>query len=437
MKMRGWVEMVGRDFGYALRTLRRGRGFAAVAALTLALGIGANTAIFTLLDQILLRLLPVKNPQQLLLLTMRGRHYGNNWGGNAISYPMYRDFQYHNEVFSGMFCRFPEHVSMTFGGQSERVAAELVSGTYFSVLGVGTAVGRAIGPDDDRVPNGHPLVMLSYDFWKQRFGGDSQIVGKTILVNNHQMTIIGVAQAGFDGVELGYATKIFVPVMMEQEIIIGPMKMLTDRRSRWVNAFGRLKAGVTETKAKASLQPFMHSMLEMEVKEAAFRNASAYAREQFLKCWIDVLPGSQGRASLRRELRTPLWVLMATTGMVLLIACANIANLLLARATRRQKEIAVRLAIGASRARIIRQLLTETLSLSALGGLLGIAFAFWAERALTSICLPADSVGSNISTAPALRVLLFTLAATVLPGVLSGLVPALQTPKPYMGRTFM
>src|SRR6266851_4294819 len=211
MKMRGWVEMVGRDFGYALPTLRRSRGFAAVAALTLALGIGANTAIFTLLDQILLRLLPVKNPQQLLLLTMRGRHYGNNWGGNAISYPMYRDFQDHNEVFSGMFCRFPEHVSMTFGGQSERVAAELVSGTYFSVLGVGTAVGRAIGPDDDRVPNGHPLVMLSYDFWKQRFGGDSQIVGKTILVNNHQMTIIGVAQAGFDGVELGYATKIFVP----------------------------------------------------------------------------------------------------------------------------------------------------------------------------------------------------------------------------------
>src|SRR5712691_1386209 len=236
MDLREWVEMVGRDFGYAVRTLRRSRGFAAVAALTLALGIGANTAIFTLLDQILLRLLPVKNPQQLVLLTMRGRHYGNNWGGNAISYPMYRDFQDHNEVFSGMFCRFPEHVSMTFGGQSERVAAELVSGTYFSVLGVGTVVGRAISPDDDRVPNGHPLVMLSYDFWKQRFGGDSQIVGKTMLVNNHQMTIIGVAQAEFDRVELGYTTKIFVPVMMEQQIIIGPMKMLTDRRTRWVNA---------------------------------------------------------------------------------------------------------------------------------------------------------------------------------------------------------
>ena len=299
MVMREWVEMVGRDFAYALRTLRRSRGFAVVAALTLALGIGANTAIFTLLDQVLLRLLPVKNPQQLVLLTTRGKHYGNNWGGNAISYPMYRDFQDNNEVFSGMFCRFPQPVSMTYGGQAERTLGELVSGTYFGVLGVGTVLGRAIGPEDDRLPDGHPVVVLSYDYWKRRFGGDPQIIGKTLLVNNYQMAVIGVAQPGFDGVELGASSKIFIPVMMEKEIIIGPMKFLTDRRSRWVNAFGRLKPGVTEEKAKASLQPFMHSMLEQEVKEAAFRNASAYDREEFLKSWIDVLPGSQGRASLR------------------------------------------------------------------------------------------------------------------------------------------
>ena len=435
MNTRGWVEMVGRDFGYALRTLRRSRGFALVAALTLALGIGANTAIFTLLDQVLLRLLPVKNPQQLVLLTMRGKHYGNNWGGNAISYPMYRDFQDHNEVFSGMFCRFPNPVSMTFGAQSERVAAELVSGTYFDVLGVGTALGRAFTPEDDRVPDGHPLVMLSYDFWRQRFGGDRQIVGKTVLINKHEMTIIGVAQAGFDGVELGYSAKIFIPVMMEKEIIIGPMKMLTDRRSRWVNAFGRLRPGVRETKAKAALQPFMHSMLEMEVKEAAFHNASAYAREQFLKCWIDVLPGSQGRASLRRELRTPLWVLMATTGMVLLIACANIANLLLARATGRQKEIAVRLAMGATRGRIVGQLLIETLSLSALGGILGLALAFWADKALMAVYLPSDSNALNISAVPDFRILLFTLAVSVVTGVIFGLAPALQSTRPDVGQT--
>ncbi|HEY4817159.1 MAG TPA: ABC transporter permease [Candidatus Acidoferrum sp.] len=435
MDMREWVEMVGRDFGYALRTLRRSRGFAVVAALTLALGIGANTAIFTLLDQVLLRLLPVKNPQQLMLLTMRGHHYGSNWGGNAISYPMYRDFQDHNEAFSGMFCRFPDHVSLTFNGQSERVAGELVSGTYFSVLGVGTALGRAFGPEDDRVPNGHPLVMLSYDFWKQRFGGDPQIVGKTVLVNNHQMTIVGVAEAGFNGVEIGYSTKIFVPMMMQQQFIIGNPKMLTDRRSRWVNAFGRLKPGVTREKAKGSMQPFMHSMLENEVREAAFTNASAYDREQFLKCWIDVLLGSQGRAELRRELSTPLWVLMATTGMVLLIACANIANLLLARATGRQKEIAVRLAMGATRGRIVAQLLIETLSLSALGGILGLALAFWADKALMAVYLPSDSGELNISTAPDPRILLFTLAVTVLTGVIFGLAPALQATRPDVGKT--
>ena len=435
MNPKAWVETGFRDFKYALRTMRRSPGFAAVAALTLALGIGANTAIFTLLDQVLLRLLPVKNPSELVLLTMRGRHYGNNWGGNAISYPMYRDFQDHNEVFSGMFCRFPIAAALTLGGQSERIQAELVSGTYFPVLGVSTVIGRAFTPEDDKVPNGHPLVMLTYAFWKQRFGGDPQIVGKKVLVNNHEMTIIGVTQPGFDGVELGNTTQIFVPLMQEQQMIIGPMKMLTDRRSRWVNAFGRLKPGITRDRAKASLQPFMHSMLENEVREAAFHNASAYDREQFLKCWIDVLPGSQGRSYLRQGLSTPLWVLMATTGMVLLIACANIANLLLARSTGRQKEIAVRLAIGASRGRIISQLLVETLSLSAVGALLGLALAFWADKALLAVYLPSDSNDLKLSTAPDLRILLFTLVVTVLTGLVFGLVPALQATRPNVGKT--
>ncbi len=423
------------DIRYAARVLAKNPMFTAVAVLTLALGIGANTAIFTLLDQVLLRLLPVKEPQHLVLLTMRGRHYGSNWGGNAISYPMYRDFQDHNEVFSGMFCRFPTQVSLTFGGQAERVDAELVSGTYFSVLGVTTALGRAFTPEVDRVADGAPLVVLSYNYWKQRFAGDPAILGKTLTVNKHDMTVIGVAQAGFDGVELGYSPKLFIPVMMQQEVLIVPMSMLTDRRTRWVNAFGRLKPGVSQTLAKASLQPFMHSMLENEVREAAFAHASAYDREQFLKCTIDVLPGSQGRASFRRELSTPLWVLMAITGVVLLIACANLANLLLARATGRQKEIAVRLAVGASRGRIVSQLLVETLCLSALGGLAGLALAFWADKALMAIYLPADSSDLSISAAPDLRILLFTLAVTVATGLIFGLAPALKTTRPDIGRT--
>ncbi|PYT91537.1 MAG: multidrug ABC transporter substrate-binding protein [Acidobacteria bacterium] len=433
MNIIGVIETTARDLKFSLRALRRSPGFVVVAVLTLALGIGANTAIFSLLDQILLRLLPVKNPQELVLLTMRGNHYGSNWGGNAISHPMFREFQAHNEVFSGMFCRFPSPVSLTFGGQSERVGAELVSGTYFNALGVNTILGRAFTPEDDRVPNGHPLVMLAYDFWRQRFGGDAGIVGKNLIVNGHNMTVIGVVQPGFDGVELGYSTKIFVPIMMQQQIIVGNEKMLTDRRTRWVNAFGRLKPGVSATQAKASLQPQMHAMLEMEVQEAAFSHASAYDREQFLKCWMDVLPGSQGRSYTRRELSTPLWVLMATTGVVLLIACANLANLLLARAIGRQEEIAVRLAMGASRARIVFQLLTETLSLAALGGLVGLALAFWADKALMAIYLPSDSTDMKISTLPDLRILVFTLGVTILTGVVFGLVPALQTTRPDVG----
>jgi predicted permease len=392
-----------RDLNFALRTLRRTPGFTLVAVLTLALGIGANTAIFTLLNQVLLRLLPVKDPHSLVLLTMRGKHYGSNWGSNAISYPMYKDFQANNEVFSGMMARFPIYASVTIGDAAERVKSELVSGSYFDVLGVTTAIGRPFTPDDDKTRDGHPLVMLSYNYWRDKFGARQDVIGSTILVNNNKMTIIGVTQAGFDGVELSDPPSIFVPMMMQIEMMPGNKDMLTNRRNRWVNVFGRLKPGVTVEKAKASLQPYMHAMLEMEVKQEAFRNASPYDREQFLKCWMDVLPGSQGRQNVQRGLSTPLWVLMATTGMVLLIACANIANLLLARATRRQKEMAIRLAIGASRGRIISQLLIEMLVLAMAGGALGLVLAYWADKALMSLYLPADSARLNIYSRSASR----------------------------------
>ena len=429
------MSNVWGDLRYAFRSLRKAPVFTSVAVLSLALGIGANTAIFSLLDQILLRLLPVKEPRQLVLLTMRGRHYGSNWGGNAISYPMYLDFKNHNQVFADMFCRFPIQTSLTFEGQTERVQAEIVSGTYFPVLGVGAVIGRTFTPDDDRTESGHPVVVLSYDFWQTRFAGDPRIVGKKIIVNGNNMTILGVAQPGFDGVELGNAAKIFVPVMMEPDLMPLNKEFLKNRRQRWVNAFGRLKPGVTPEQAKASLQPFMHSMLEMEVQEPAFRNASAFTRQEFLKCTIDVLPGSQGRSFFRRQLATPLWLLMSITGVVLLIACANLANLLLARATGRQKEMAVRLAMGASRGRVVSQLLVESLLLAALGGIAGIAVAFSADRLLIAAYLPSDSQGLKIATAPDTRVLLFTMAVTFLTGVLFGLIPALQATKPDVAPT--
>ena len=432
----GWLDTVFRDLKYTYRTLARAPGFTAVAVLTLALGIGANTAIFSLLDQVLLRLLPVKDPQQLVLLTMKGRHYGSNWGGNAISHPMFRDFRDHNEVFSDMFCRFPTSASLSFGQQSERVFVELVSGTYFSTLGVVPAMGRILTPEDDVVPSGHPFVVLNYNFWKTRFAGDPQIVGKTLNLNNYKMTVVGVAQAGFDGVELGFSPKIFIPIMMQPQIVVGnPEDMLKTRRTRWVNTFGRLKPGISQQQAKAALQPFMHSMLEMEVQQKEFNRASKYDRDEFLKCSIDVLPGSQGRSYTRRQLTTPLWVLMATTGVVLLIACANLANLMLVRGSGRVKEIAVRLAMGATRPRIIGQLLIESLSLSVLGGITGLVVAFWADRALMKIYLPSDSGGMNISSAPDLRILLFNLAVTLLTGIIFGLVPALQTTKPNIAGT--
>src|SRR5947209_12730234 len=242
------------DLRYAIRTLRNAPVFTFVAVLSLALGIGANTAIFTLLDQVLLRLLPVKDPRELVLLSMKGRHYGSNWGANAISYPMYVDFSQDNDVFSGMFCRFPYHLSLTFKGQTERVAGELVSGSYFPVLGVGASLGRTLTPDDDRMPVGHPVAMLSHAYWQTRFGSDPAIIGKTIVINAHNMTIIGVAQPGFDGIELGNITQVFVPVAMKAQMTPNWDEM-KNRRQRWVNAFGRLKPGVTPTQAKAALQP--------------------------------------------------------------------------------------------------------------------------------------------------------------------------------------
>ncbi len=423
------------DLRYAFRSLRKAPIFTAVAVLSLALGIGANTAIFTLLDQILLRLLPVKNAKDLTLLTMRGRHYGSNWGGNSISYPMYRDFQDRNQVFSGMFCRFSRSVSLTFDGHTELTRSELVSGTYFPVLGVGAALGRTFNENDDVTPSGHPVVVLSYDYWKTRFAGDPQIVGKKIVVNGNNMTIVGVSQEGFDGVELGNAAKIFIPVMMQPDLMPLNPEFLKERRTRWVNAFGRLKPGVTETQAKAAIQPIMHAMLEQEVQEAAFSTASPFTRQEFLKCTIDVLPGSQGRSYFRQTLTTPLWVLMAITGSVLLIACANLANLLLARATGRYKEMAIRLAMGANRGRIISQLLTESLLLSFLGGAAGIVFALWADHLLMAAYLPSDSQGLKIATTPDLRILLFTIAVTTVTGLLFGLAPALQATKPDVAPT--
>jgi predicted permease len=419
------MNSIWNDAVYALRGFRRTPLFTAAAILSLALGVGANTAIFTLMDQVLLQLLPVKHPEQLVVVTERGIRFGDSWGDQDISYPMYRDFRDRNQAFSGMFCRYPTSVSLGYGNRPEQVSAELVSGTYFPVLGVTAALGRTFTPDDDRVPGGHPVVVLSYRSWQERFSSDRSIIGKTIVVNGYAMTVVGVAQPGFEGVQLGYRTVLFVPMMMQLEMTPRSPR-LEARRLSWVTAFGRLKPGIGLAQAQASLQPLMRGILEVEVQEPSLRHYTDRDRAQFLKNSVELLPGSQGWSGLRSRMKTPLWALMALTGAVLLLACANLANLLLARATAREREMAVRAAIGAGRGRIVRLLLVESLLLSAFGTAAGLGLASLAARFLLGVYLPASASDAAPVAALDFRVLAFALGAMVLTTLTFGLTPALQ-----------
>ncbi len=310
-------------------------------------------------------------------------------------------------------------------GQTERIFGELVSGNYFQALGVGAAIGRTITPDDDRESDPSPVTVLSYNYWVERFARDPLIVGRELIVNGNKLTVIGVSEAGFDGTEAGMPTLMRIPVTLKKQMTPGPtVYTLANRRGRWVNIFARLRPGVTREQARASLQPLYHSILEMEVRQKEFSRASAYTREQFLRSTIEVLPGSRGGALLGVMAGAPLWILMALVGLVLMIACANVANLLMTRASGRRKEIAVRLAVGAGRFRLVRQLMVESLLMAAAGGAAGALLAFWADKFLLSF-LPSG-IPVRLSSAPDGRVLVFALAVSVATGLAFGLAPALQ-----------
>ena len=423
------------DVRFALRRLAKAPLFSGVAVLSLALGIGANTAIFSLIDQLMLRLLPVKNPTELVLLDSHGIHLGNNRGANSFSYPMYQDFAAQNQVFSGVLCRAATPVSMSFSGQAERASGEMVSGTYFQVLGVGAAVGRTIAPDDDTSVLGHPVVVLSYRYWQTRFAGNPSVLNQVMVVNGHNFTVIGVAARGFDGIEPGSASELFVPVTMKAWMTPSAvMEDLNERRSSWLQIVGRLKPGVTLREAKASMQILFHQELEQEAKAPEIARVSEYDRRQFLKRTIDLLPAAAGRSFLRNQITRPLQVLMAIVALVLAIACGNVANLLLVRAAGRQREIAVRLALGAGRRQIMRQLLVESVLLSLTGGAAGVAVAWAGTRTLLDF-LPHGTTPLGLATTPDARILLFNFGVALATGLLFGLVPALQATNPDVAPT--
>jgi predicted permease len=425
------MNTVMADLRFAVRGLRRSPLFSTVAILSLALGIGANTAIFTLIDQVLLRKLPVSHPEQLVMLYQRGSNMGSNMGTRMHSYPLYQELQQRAEPLSEVLCRRLAAASVSIDNQTERVEVEMVSGNFFTMLGVKPAVGRVFSSEeDDRQYQGHPVVVLSYGYWQSRFGRDPNVLGKKILVNDSPMTIVGVSQAGFAGIDPAQSPALRVPVQMKPVIVPdwGWVHM-DDRRARWVQVFGRLKPGYTVETAKGPLQGLFTQIRGYEMTLPAAKEWSPYSREQFMKGQLLVESAAIGFSGVRNSFSTPLLVLMSMVGLVLLIACANVANLLIARAFMRQKELAVRLSLGASRGRLVKQMLIESLVLSFAGGLAGLGLAIGLTRSLLAL-MPSQGSPLLISASPDPRILAFTLGLTFVTGIVFGLVPALRASRP-------
>ncbi|MGA8274553.1 MAG: ADOP family duplicated permease, partial [Candidatus Sulfotelmatobacter sp.] len=419
-----------QDLRYALRQLRRNPGFALVAVLTLALGIGANTGIFTLVNAVLLKSLPVPKPEQLFLVKQSERFAENT----RFSYPMFqnvRDAMPRSASIAAM--TWPADFYTSVGnGQPEMLQGQLVSGNYFETLETYPALGRLLRPDDDAVMAGGAVAVISYGCWERRFGRDERVIGRKILVNGMPFEVVGVSAPGFFGVRAGTAPDFWLPVTMqsavhyaqhysESEAAQMDKAWIPQPDIRWLQLIVRMKTRSALPMTVVAVNQVFHRDLERDA--AGIKDPEE--RQAFLRARLELEPGGRGLSTLRRRFSQPLVVLMAMVGLVLLIACANLANLFLARAAAREREIAVRLSIGANRVRLFRQFLTECLLLSIIGGLLGIAVAYWCSAIFPSWA-SSGATPIPLSLAPDIRVLVFSTIVVVLTGILFGLAPAMQ-----------
>jgi predicted permease len=416
---------LGQDLRYALRQLRKSPGFTSVAVLTLALGIGANTAIFTVVNALLLKMLPVTQPEQLVVVGDPSLPNSRSHGTprtDIFSYPLYKELRDHNSVFSGLSAAGSEQaIELDTGqgqGSAEKVIGHMVSGNYFAVLGLKPAAGRLLSSSDDTAENGNPVVVLSYGFWRRKFAVSPFVIGRDIRLNGFPFTIIGVAPAGFDGDVIGEQMALFVPLSMQPKIVRG-RRWLNASNMSWLTLIGRLMPNTSPAQAEANLNLAFQQAVQGAYGTALPADDRDAIRETHMK--IHVSPGGGGVSDLRSDYRGPLLLLMGIVGLVLLIACVNVANLLLARASARKRELAIRMAIGANGLRLLRQLLTESILLSFLGGIAGSLLAVWGVRLLVTL-FGSDT---NLPLFPDARVLAFTIALCLLTGVAFGLSPAL------------
>jgi predicted permease len=423
------MRTLWQDIRYGIRMLRKYPGFTGVAVLTLALGIGANTAIFTLIDALLLKSLPVPDPQELALVTEKGH--------SSLPYPLYEQFRDGSQCFRDLFAadsigKRRLMVPGSPGDRAESVQSQAVSGSFFSVLGVPAALGRTLTPQDDRRGDPQAVAVLSYGFWQRRFGLDPKVVGKTVLLDDVPFVVVGVMPPGFFGFEVGGSPDLWWPLQMVPQVAWGwEAKLLDSKNAQWLRIMGRLEPGVARAHAQSELDVIFQQMRGKEADEAGLSGAE---REKFLDSWIELEPGGAGHTFLRNDFRRPLYVLMAIVSLVLLVACANLAGLLLARGVARGREFGVRAALGASRLTLVRQLVVESLLLAAVGGGLGLLLAQSGAHVLARY-LPGYGQDLRLQLTPDRRVLIFTMVVSAGTGLFFGLWPALRATRPDLVTT--